>query len=116
MNKISVIIPCCNVERWIDRCMTSITSQTIGMGNLEIICVDDASADDTWGHLKEWERSFPENVRLIQLEVNLRQGAARNMGCDMHLLIGLLLWMQMTGWNQIILNYYIQLPQIIFAM
>ena len=62
MNKISVIIPCCNVERWIDRCMTSITSQTIGMGNLEIICVDDASADDTWGHLKEWERSFPENV------------------------------------------------------
>lgn len=80
MNKISVIIPCCNVERWIDRCMTSITSQTIGMGNLEIICVDDASADDTWGHLKEWERSFPENVRLIQLEVNLRQGAARNIG------------------------------------
>lgn len=78
--KISVIIPCYNVERWIDRCVTSVAAQTIGIDDLEIICVDDASTDDTWAHLQKWEQSFPENVLLIRLEANRRQGAARNIG------------------------------------
>lgn len=77
---ISVIIPCYNVERWIDRCITSIVAQTIGTNDLEIICVDDASTDATWEHLQKWEQSFPENVLLIRLEANRRQGAARNIG------------------------------------
>lgn len=51
MKKISVIIPCYNVSAYIDRCMTSIVSQTMGMDSLEIICVDDASTDDTWEKL-----------------------------------------------------------------
>lgn len=80
MKKISVIIPCYNVARWIDRCMTSIVRQTVGMDVLEIICIDDASTDDTWIHLQEWERKFPENILLIRQEVNRRQGAARNVG------------------------------------
>lgn len=80
MKKISVIIPCYNVESYIDRCMKSIMVQTIGIENLEIICIDDASADDTWGHLQKWEQTFPENVLLIRQDVNRRQGAARNIG------------------------------------
>lgn len=80
MRKISVIIPCYNVAAYIDRCMTSITVQTIGIESLEIICIDDASTDATWEHLQKWERMFPENVLLIQQEVNQRQGAARNLG------------------------------------
>lgn len=46
MRKISVIIFCHNVDLYIDRCMTSITEQTVGMDELEIICVDDASSED----------------------------------------------------------------------
>ena len=80
MKKISVIIPCYNVSRWIDRCLTSIVRQTIGMEFVEIICIDDASSDDTWGRLQEWEQKFPENIILIRQEVNRRQGAARNLG------------------------------------
>lgn len=78
--KISVIIPCYNVETYIDRCMTSIMIQTIGVKNLEVICVDDASTDDTWIHLKAWEKLFPDNIILIRLETNGRQGRARNLG------------------------------------
>ena len=80
MKKISVIIPCYNVEHWIDRCMQSIAAQTFGMEKLEIICVDDASTDNTWVHLQEWEQLYPDNVLLIQQNVNRRQGAARNLG------------------------------------
>ena len=80
MKKISVIIPCYNVSRWIDRCLTSIIRQTMGMEALEVICIDDASEDNTWERLQEWERKFPENILLIRQEVNRRQGTARNLG------------------------------------
>lgn len=80
MKKISVIIPCYNVETYIDRCLLSVTAQTIGIENLEIICVDDASTDDTWVQLKKWEQVFPDNIRLFRQEENRRQGAARNIG------------------------------------
>ena len=80
MKKISVIIPCYNAARWINRCMTSVVTQTIGIRNLEVICVDDASTDDTWECLQKWEQLYPNDIVLIQQEVNRRQGAARNLG------------------------------------
>ncbi len=80
MPKISIIIPCYNVAPYIDRCMTSIVAQTIGMNSLEIICIDDASTDDTWEHLQKWEKLLPDQVLLIRQEVNRRQGTARNIG------------------------------------
>lgn len=80
MRKVSIIIPCYNVAAYIDRCMASIAAQTMGMDNLEIICIDDASTDDTWLHLQKWECLFPEHILLIRQEVNRRQGTARNIG------------------------------------
>ncbi len=80
MKRISVIIPCYNVAAYIDKCMVSITAQTIGMEALEIICIDDASTDDTWEHLRKWEQMFPDDILLIRQPVNRRQGAARNLG------------------------------------
>ncbi len=80
MAKISVILPCYNVEQYIDRAMTSLTEQTIGIDNLEIICVDDASTDTTWQKLQVWEQEFPKSVTIVHCEVNGRQGTARNIG------------------------------------
>ena len=50
------------------------------MDSLEIICIDDASTDDTWEHLQKWEKLLPDQVLLIRQEVNRRQGTARNIG------------------------------------
>lgn len=80
MAQISIIIPCYNVAPYIDRCLTSIVNQTIEMDSLQLICVDDASTDDTWLHLQQWEQRFPDNIILIHCEENHRQGAARNLG------------------------------------
>lgn len=77
---ISVIIPCYNVEKYIDRCMNSLIGQSIGVENLQIICIDDASTDDTWNKLKGWEQKYPESVLVIHCEVNGKQGTARNVG------------------------------------
>ena len=77
--KISVIIPCYNVSMFIDRCMESLEKQTIGLENLEIILINDASKDATLGKLLLWEMKYPENIIVIPLEENIMQGAARNI-------------------------------------
>ncbi len=77
--KISVIIPCYNVTMFVDRCMESLERQTIGIENLEIILINDASKDATLGKLLLWEMKYPENIIVIPLEENIMQGAARNI-------------------------------------
>lgn len=80
MKKISVIIPCYNVQDYIEQCILSLTDQTIGVENLEIIAVNDASTDDTLGRLLCLEQQFPQSVMVINCEENRKQGAARNIG------------------------------------
>ena len=79
MKKISVIIPCFNVEKYIDRTFRSLEAQTIGFDSLEVICINDASKDDTLTKLVEWESKYQDNVLVINMESNIRQGAARNV-------------------------------------
>ncbi len=80
MKKISVIIPCYNVEEYIDQCVLSITGQTIGIENLEIIVVNDASTDHTLNRLLALEQQYPQSIMVINCEQNGKQGTARNIG------------------------------------
>lgn len=80
--RISVIIPCYNVEKWVGRCLESVVTQDFGLDRIEIICVDDCSTDSTLDVLKEWESKYPENIMIVPLEDNGRQGRARNIGLD----------------------------------
>ena len=80
MKKISVIIPCYNVEAYIDKCVESLINQTFGIDNMELICVDDASADNTYVRLCVWEKKYSNSILVIRCEGNQKQGAARNIG------------------------------------
>lgn len=80
--KISVVVPCYNVEKYIDRCLDSITRQTIGMDVLEIILINDCSTDDTYSHLREFESKYPENTILVDQEEHYGVSAARNIGLE----------------------------------
>lgn len=80
MAKISIIVPFHNSANYIERCMHSLLNQSIGLQNLELILVDDASTDHTVDLLREYEKKYPHQIILITCEENGRQGTARNIG------------------------------------
>lgn len=79
-DKISVIIPCYNVEGYLARCLESVLCQSVEGAAVEIICVDDASTDGTLTILNEYQKKYPGQVMVIPLEANGKQGRARNIG------------------------------------
>lgn len=76
--RISVIVPVYNVEKYLPRCMDSILAQTYQ--NLEIILVDDGSSDECPKICDEYERR-DERIRVIHKE-NGGLSDARNTGID----------------------------------
>ena len=75
---VSIIVPCYNVAPYLDACLDSLVNQT--MPDIEIICVNDGSTDDTPALLSAWA-GRDSRVRVIDRE-NGGQGAARNTGMD----------------------------------
>lgn len=80
--KISAVIPCYNVQKFVMRCFESIYNQTYGFENLEVIFLDDLSTDNTWPILKSLQERFPQNVISIKLQDKRLAGGARNIGID----------------------------------
>ena len=78
MPLISVIVPVYRVEKYLDRCLQSITGQT--WRNLEIILVDDGSPDSSGAICDAWAEK-DSRIRVIHKE-NAGAGAARNTGLD----------------------------------
>lgn len=76
MKKVSVIVPVYNVEKYLPKCLDSITNQTFK--NLEIICVNDGSPDNSADIL----RSYAEKDNRIKVITKENQGlsSARNTG------------------------------------
>lgn len=78
--KVSVIIPCYNTEKYIERCINSILKDRI-IEEIEIILIDDGSTDKTYDILLGYRNKFPETIVLIK-QNNAGQGVARNKGID----------------------------------
>lgn len=76
-NKLSVIVSVYNGEKYIGECLQSLAMQT--MKEIEIIVVNDGSTDDTLKCIQAFERQMP-NMKIINLQENIRQGGARNIG------------------------------------
>lgn len=76
--KISIIIPAYNSEKYIEKCIESVLSQTYH--NLEVLLVDDGSTDKTL-ELMNLFASKDERIKVIHKENN-GQSEARNTGID----------------------------------
>lgn len=74
---ISVIIPVYNVENYIDECVQSISAQHFA--NMEILCVEDGSSDDSLHRLEVLARTEPR-IRIIVQSENKGLSEARNTG------------------------------------
>ena len=77
--KLSFVLPCYNVERYIADCLNSIYAQDIPEEDFEVICVDDCSSDGTCKIVEEWQTVHP-NLHLIHHPKNMHVGIARNSG------------------------------------
>ena len=73
---ISIIVPVYNVEKYIDRCIKSITMQTYK--NLEIILVDDGSSDKSLDLCKKW--AIKDKRIIVVHSKNKGVSSARNIG------------------------------------
>ena len=76
--KISVIIACFNVEKYLEQCMDSIVNQTFK--NLEIITVNDGSTDQSLTILQKYKQSDDRIIIINQKNQGL--SGARNSGID----------------------------------
>ena len=74
--KVSVIIPVYNVEKYLRQCLDSVMGQTLK--EIEIICVDDGSTDNSLEILKEY--AARDNRITVLSQQNLHAGVARNAG------------------------------------
>lgn len=79
MTGVSVIIPVYNAEKYLKRCLDSVISQTFK--DIEIICVNDGSTDDSIKILDEYRTADARIVVSNQRE-NKGVGASRNAGLN----------------------------------
>ena len=78
MTKLSIIVPVYNVEKYLPKCLESLIKQTLK--DIEIICVNDGSMDNSLAILKEFA-SKDSRIKIID---NQHQGVAktRNTGIE----------------------------------
>ena len=75
---LSVIVPCYNVEKYVNKCILSIVGQTYT--NLEILLIDDGSTDNTGKICDEWQERDPR-IRVIHKQ-NEGTSYARKTGVE----------------------------------
>lgn len=80
MEKVSVIVPVYNVEKYLSRCLDSLLSQDYD--NYEIICVNDCSQDNSLDILKKYKNKS-DKIKVISNEINMGLGMTRENGMKM---------------------------------
>lgn len=79
MEKISIIVPCYNTEKYIERCLESLINQTYK--NLEIIVVDDATPDNSIDIVKIYQEN-DSRIKIVKNEKNKGLYLARLAGAE----------------------------------
>ena len=71
---ISIIVPCYNTEKYLNKCIDSVLNSTFK--DLEIILIDDGSKDNTYKILEEYSKK--DNRVRIYTQENIGQAKTRN--------------------------------------
>jgi glycosyltransferase involved in cell wall biosynthesis len=77
---VTVGIPVYNDGKYIKKCLQSIVDQTIGFSNIEVICVDDGSTDETPKIIEEFQRKYEKykNISYYRHENTGSPSLSRN--------------------------------------
>lgn len=76
---VSVLVPICNVERYLHQCLESARNQTLK--NIEVICINDGSTDGSLDIINEFV-SHDERFKVID-KPNSGYGDSMNKGLEM---------------------------------
>lgn len=76
MPEVSIIIPVYNSELYLEKCLDSLINQTLK--DIEIICIDDGSKDDSLKILNKYANK-DSRIKILK-QKHKKQGAARNLG------------------------------------
>lgn len=77
--EISVVITVYNQEKYLKECLDSVVNQTLGIDNIEVICVNDKSTDSSLAILEEYANKY-HSFKIINHEENKGSGPAKNTG------------------------------------
>ena len=77
-SKLSIIVPCYNVEKYLGCCLNSLLNQTFK--DFEIVAINDGSCDNTLKILEEYSKK-DNRIKIISQE-NKGLSGARNTGID----------------------------------
>ena len=61
--KLSIVVPCYKVEKYLPKCLASLMGQTLD--DYEVICINDGSPDHCIDILREWQERYPDRLVII---------------------------------------------------
>ena len=79
---LSVIVPCYNVEEYLDQSLRCLEQQWGARTDYEIILINDGSSDGTINKLNDFKKRHPNHVKIIDKQKNSGPAAARNSAMD----------------------------------
>ena len=76
MKNLSIAVPVYNTAPWLPRCLRSVLVDE-ALEDIELICVNDGSRDDSLALLRQYEKEYPQTLLVIDKE-NGGHGSAVN--------------------------------------
>lgn len=77
MIRLSLLLPCYNVEKYIQSCLDSIYKIDLPLEEFEVLCFDDCSPDNTTDIIRENMKKY-SNLHIYRAKENVGLGAGRN--------------------------------------
>ncbi len=77
--KVSILVPICNVEKYLAQCLDSLITQTLK--DIEIICINDGSTDNSLQIIKEYAQK-DSRIKIID-KPNSGYGDSMNKGLEL---------------------------------
>ena len=80
MKVITFAVPCFNSAAYMDACIESLLACDMGLGDVEILIVNDGSAKDNTAEIADgWQERYPDIIKAIH-KTNGGHGSAVNTG------------------------------------
>lgn len=81
MKVLTVLVPVYNTEKYIRRCLDSVTSREV-LSDIEVLVVSDGSRDNSEAIARKYEEKYPDTVKVIAKE-NGGHGSTINKGLEL---------------------------------